>query len=192
MGVWLFTVASSSSRVFSAMEGSAMKTCLQTKWLLSFNMFIKIYWVFPRPPFGIVAYAFMLFWTTFVETAVYYVLWLSINPSILKLDQLELSNSLLFLNIMYHRLVKPETRLPPESGKLRTKLIDFRRSLCCAAASTNLNTIRNKTSRWWAVRSLMAASDLLTLFLTVSAVHGQTYSPYLQRTGMSVWNLSFH
>ena len=34
-------------------------------------MFIKIYLVFPRLPFGIVAYAFTLFWTTFVETAVY-------------------------------------------------------------------------------------------------------------------------
>ena len=33
----------------------------ETKWILSFNMFIKIYLVFPRPPFGIVAYAFMLF-----------------------------------------------------------------------------------------------------------------------------------
>ena len=27
-GLWLFTVASSSSRVFSAMEGGAMNTCL--------------------------------------------------------------------------------------------------------------------------------------------------------------------
>ena len=35
-----------------------MNTCLrvlkETKWILSFNMFIKIYLVFPRPPFGIV------------------------------------------------------------------------------------------------------------------------------------------
>ena len=64
-GLWLFAVASSSSRVFRAMEGGAMNTCLrvlkETKWILSFNMFIKIYLVFPRPPFGIVAYAFMLF-----------------------------------------------------------------------------------------------------------------------------------
>ena len=30
-----------------------------------------IYWVFLRLPFGILAYAFTLFWTTFVETAVY-------------------------------------------------------------------------------------------------------------------------
>ena len=39
-GLWLFTVASSSSRVFSAMEGGAMKTSLrvlkETKWILSF------------------------------------------------------------------------------------------------------------------------------------------------------------
>ena len=39
-GLWLFTVASSSSRVFSAMEGGAMNTCLpvlkETKWILSF------------------------------------------------------------------------------------------------------------------------------------------------------------
>ena len=38
-GLWLFTVASSSSRVFSAMEGGAMNTCLrvlkETKWILS-------------------------------------------------------------------------------------------------------------------------------------------------------------
>ena len=33
-------------------------------------MFLKIYQVFPRLPFGIVAYAFTLFWTTFVNTAV--------------------------------------------------------------------------------------------------------------------------
>ena len=40
----LFTVASPSSRVFSAMEGSAMNTCLrvlkETKWILGF---VKIY-----------------------------------------------------------------------------------------------------------------------------------------------------
>ena len=39
-GLWLFTVASSSSQVFSAMEGGAMNTCLhvlkETKWILSF------------------------------------------------------------------------------------------------------------------------------------------------------------
>ena len=39
-GLWLFTVASSSSRVFSTMEGGAMNTCLhvlkETKWILSF------------------------------------------------------------------------------------------------------------------------------------------------------------
>ena len=39
-GLWLFTVASSSSRVFSAMEGGAMNTCLrvlkETTWILSF------------------------------------------------------------------------------------------------------------------------------------------------------------
>ena len=35
-----------------------------------FWAFIEIYWVFPRLPFGIVAYVFTLFWTTFVETAV--------------------------------------------------------------------------------------------------------------------------
>ena len=39
-GLWLFTVASSSSRVFSAMEGGAMNTFLhvlkETKWILSF------------------------------------------------------------------------------------------------------------------------------------------------------------
>ena len=39
-GLWLFTVASSSSRVFSAFEGGAMNTCLrvlkETKWILSF------------------------------------------------------------------------------------------------------------------------------------------------------------
>ena len=39
-GLWLFTVASSSSRVFSATEGGAMNTCLhvfkETKWILSF------------------------------------------------------------------------------------------------------------------------------------------------------------
>ena len=39
-GLCLFTVASSSSRVFSAMEGGAMNTCLrvlkETKWILSF------------------------------------------------------------------------------------------------------------------------------------------------------------
>ena len=38
-GLWLFTVASSSSRVFSAMEGGAMNTCLhvlkETKWIPS-------------------------------------------------------------------------------------------------------------------------------------------------------------
>ena len=28
-GLWLFTVASSSSRVFSAVEGGAMNTCLR-------------------------------------------------------------------------------------------------------------------------------------------------------------------
>ena len=36
-GLWLFTVASSSSQVFSAMEGGAMNTCLrvlkETKWI---------------------------------------------------------------------------------------------------------------------------------------------------------------
>ena len=31
------------------------------------KLFIEIYWVFPRLLFGIVAYAFTLFWTTFVE-----------------------------------------------------------------------------------------------------------------------------
>ena len=40
-GLWLFTVASSSSRVFSAMEGGAMNTCLhvlkETKWILRFQ-----------------------------------------------------------------------------------------------------------------------------------------------------------
>ena len=39
-GLWLFTVVSSSSRVFSAMEGGAMNACLrvlkETKWILSF------------------------------------------------------------------------------------------------------------------------------------------------------------
>ena len=39
-GLWSFTVPSSSSRVFSAMEGGAMNTCLrvlkETKWILSF------------------------------------------------------------------------------------------------------------------------------------------------------------
>ena len=39
-GLLLFTVASSSSRVFSAMEGGVMNTCLhvlkETKWILSF------------------------------------------------------------------------------------------------------------------------------------------------------------
>ena len=39
-GVWLFPVASSSSRVFSAMQGGAVNTCLrmlkETKWILSF------------------------------------------------------------------------------------------------------------------------------------------------------------
>ena len=35
-----------------------------------FDTFIKIYLVFPRLPFGIVAYAFTLFWTTFHEIAV--------------------------------------------------------------------------------------------------------------------------
>ena len=39
-GLWLFTVASSSSRVFSAMEGGAMNTCLhvlkEIKWIMSF------------------------------------------------------------------------------------------------------------------------------------------------------------
>ena len=38
-GLWLFTVASSSSRVFSAMEGGALNTCLhvlkETKWIVS-------------------------------------------------------------------------------------------------------------------------------------------------------------
>ena len=38
--LWLFTVASSSSQVFSVMEGSAMNTCLhvlkEIKWTLSF------------------------------------------------------------------------------------------------------------------------------------------------------------
>ena len=38
-GLWLFTVASSSSRVFSAMEGGAMNTCMhmlkEIKWILS-------------------------------------------------------------------------------------------------------------------------------------------------------------
>ena len=40
-GLWLFTVASSSSRVFIAVEGGAMNTCLcvlkETKWILSFQ-----------------------------------------------------------------------------------------------------------------------------------------------------------
>ena len=54
------------------MEGGAMNTCLrmlkETKWILSFYQnSLRI----PRLPFGIVAYAFTLFWTTFVETAVY-------------------------------------------------------------------------------------------------------------------------
>ena len=39
-GLWLFTVASSISRVFSVMVGGAMNTCLcvlkETKWILSF------------------------------------------------------------------------------------------------------------------------------------------------------------
>ena len=39
-GLWLFNVASLSSRVFCAMEGGAMNTCLrvlkETKWILSF------------------------------------------------------------------------------------------------------------------------------------------------------------
>ena len=65
-----------NSRVFSAMEGGAMNTCLRAglkeqNGFWAFNIFIKIYWVFPRLPFGIVAYAFTLFWTTFVETAVF-------------------------------------------------------------------------------------------------------------------------
>ena len=40
MGCGVSTVASPSSRVFSAMEGGAMNTCLrvlkETKWILSF------------------------------------------------------------------------------------------------------------------------------------------------------------
>ena len=39
-GLWLFTVAPSSSRVLSTMEGGAMNTCLlvlkEAKWILSF------------------------------------------------------------------------------------------------------------------------------------------------------------
>ena len=41
---------------------------LRAKWILSL---IEIYWVFLKLPFGIVAYAFTLCWTTIVETAVY-------------------------------------------------------------------------------------------------------------------------
>ena len=39
-------------------------------WILSF--YIEIYWLFPRLPFGIVAYANLCFFSTaFVETAVF-------------------------------------------------------------------------------------------------------------------------
>ena len=40
---------------------------------------IEIYWVFLRLPFGIVAYAFTVFWTNFVEIAVYTYLILGIG-----------------------------------------------------------------------------------------------------------------
>ena len=51
-GLWLFTVASSSSRVFSAMEGGAMNTCLhvlkETKWILNFQrIYLKFIEYFP-------------------------------------------------------------------------------------------------------------------------------------------------
>ena len=49
-GLWLFTVASSSSRVLSAMEGGAMDTCLrvlkETKWILS-ELLLKFIAYFP-------------------------------------------------------------------------------------------------------------------------------------------------
>ena len=51
-GLWLFTVASSGSRVFSAMEGGAMNTCLRVlKGLkrnkMDFELLLKFIEYFP-------------------------------------------------------------------------------------------------------------------------------------------------
>ena len=72
-GLWLFTVASSSSQVFSAMEDGTMNTCLrvlkETKWILELlTCLLKFIEYFPD---YLSALSRTLFWTTFVETAVY-------------------------------------------------------------------------------------------------------------------------
>ena len=74
-GLWLFTVASSSSRVFSAMEGGTMNTCLCVKrnkmdsGLLT--CLLKFIEYFPDYLSALSRTLVRFFWTTFAETAVF-------------------------------------------------------------------------------------------------------------------------
>ena len=71
----LFTLASSSSRVFSTMEGGAMNTCLrllkETKWIFELlTCLFKFIEYFPGYLSALSRTLLRFFWTTFVETAV--------------------------------------------------------------------------------------------------------------------------
>ena len=82
-GLWLFTVASSSSRVFSAMEGGAMNTCLrvlkETMDSELLTCLLKFIEYFPDYLSALSRTLLRFFWTTFVETAVYIYTQLSRN-----------------------------------------------------------------------------------------------------------------
>ena len=67
-GLWLFTIASSSSRVLSAMEGGAMNTCLRSELLTCLLKFIDY---FPDYLSALSRTLLRLLWTNFVETTVY-------------------------------------------------------------------------------------------------------------------------
>ena len=73
-GLWLFTVASSSSQVFSAMEGGAMNTCLHVlKETMDseLRVYLKFIEYFPDYLSALSRTLVRFFWTTFVETAVF-------------------------------------------------------------------------------------------------------------------------
>ena len=70
------SLASSSSRVYSELEGGAMNTCLhvlkETKWILSFKrVYLKFIEYFPDYLSALSRTLLRFFWTTLVETAVY-------------------------------------------------------------------------------------------------------------------------
>ena len=68
------SLASSSSRVYSELEGGAMNTCLhvlkETKWILSFKrVYLKFIEYFPDYLSALSRTLLRFFWTTLVETA---------------------------------------------------------------------------------------------------------------------------